>query len=421
MKKSLSLLLALVMLFGLSTFAMAEEKTEIVVWCWDPAFNIYAMEEAKKIYEAENPNVTIKIEEVASDDIATRLTAALGSGQTDTLPDIALMQDNSGRKFTGTFEGSFFDMKDLVNYDDFAAYKVKHFAHAGGNYAVPFDNGAAALFIRTDFLEDAGYKLEDVTDITWDRFIEIGIDVKEKTGKYLLSSEGTYNDFMMMMLQSANSWFFDAEGNPNIAGNPVVKKATETVVKLRQSGIVMEAADWTEYISGFNNGHAAGTAQGCWIIGSIVLSEDQAGKWAMTTLPRLDMEEGTNYSSQGGSSWMVLASSKHPEAAVDFLNKTFAGSVDFYQTILEASGAIATYLPAQNGAAYKEPHAFFNGQKVFEDLMDYSTKIPMVEYGLYNYEARDKVMIAVEEVMNGGDIDQALQTAQASVEFLMEE
>ncbi len=418
MRKLFALVITLALVVS-SSAALAQ--TELTVWCWDPAFNLYAIQEAAKIYEKINPDVKINLVETSSTDCETKQTVALSSGKTETLPDIVLMQDNSGRKFLSTFPGAYFDMSGLVDYKSFAAYKVNHFTHDGKQYAVPFDNGCAATFVRTDYLKAAGYTLADLTDITWDQFIEIGKKVKEATGQYMITTQAGYNDFVMMMIQSAGSWFFDAEGKPNIAKNPVIKEVVQTIVKLRQSGIVKEAVDWTEYIASFNNGSAASTIQGCWIIGSIVLAKDQEGKWGMTNVPRLNVEGATNYSSQGGSSWVVPAASKNPEAAVDFLSKTFGGSVEFYQTILASSGAIATYLPAAGGSAYGEAHPFFAGQKVFEDLMKYSASIPMVEYGMYNYEARDAVVVAIDDVFKGGDVDAALQTAQETVEFLMAE
>ena len=330
------------------------------------------------------------------------------------------MQDNDGRKFLNTFPGAFFDMTDLVDYDNFASYKVKHFTYEDRIYGVPFDNGVTGFFVRTDYLEAAGLTLADVTDITWEQLVEVGLKVKEATGKQLLSVQTGFNDFISLSLQSSNNWYFDAEGKPAI-NTPVMKKIIETVIMLRESGILYEANDWTEYIAGFNSGNAAGTIQGCWIIGSVVLAEDQAGKWGLANTPRLDIEGGTNYSSQGGSSWMVMASSPNAEVATDFLSKTFGASVDFYQTILKSSGAISTYLPAAGGPAYAEAHEFFANQKVFEDLMAYSANIPMVEYGMYNYEARDAVVAAVQNIVNGADIDAELEAAQEAVEFLMDE
>ena len=418
MKKLLALLLTLALCLGM-TSALAE--TVIVVQCWDPAFNLYAMEEAAKIYKEINPDVTIKIEEVASDDLETKQTTAFMSGDTSNLPDILLMQDNSGLKFLNTFPGSYAPLSDYVDLSDFAGYKKERFTYEGKAYAVPFDNGIAATFIRTDYLEAAGYTLADVTDITWDQFIEIGLKVKEATGNYMLSVQAGYADIISMMIESSGTWYFDAEGKPQLNTNPVIRKAIETTVKLRQSGVVKEGADWAEYISSFNNGTAAATINGCWIIGSVSLAADQAGKWGVANCPRLDVEGGTNYGSNGGSSWVVPASSKNIEIAADFLAKTFAGSVDFYQTILESAGAIATYLPAAGGEAYGREQSFFQGQKVFVDLMDYAGKLPAVKYGIYNYEARDALVKAVESIVGGEDLDAALQTAQEEVEFYMAE
>ena len=128
MKKLLSLLLAMALILGI-TGALAE--TTLTVWCWDPAFNLYAMEEAAKVYKEINPDVTINIVEVLSADLETRQTAALSANQTDTLPDILLMQDNSGRRFLDTFPGAYFAMDGLVDYDNFASYKIDKFSVDG--------------------------------------------------------------------------------------------------------------------------------------------------------------------------------------------------------------------------------------------------------------------------------------------------
>ena len=50
-----------------------------------------------------------------------------------------------------------------------------------------FDSGVAALFYRTDLIEQAGYKKEDMQNITWEKYIEIGKAVKAKTGKAMLT------------------------------------------------------------------------------------------------------------------------------------------------------------------------------------------------------------------------------------------
>lgn len=59
----------------------------------------------------------------------------------------------------------------------------------GVHYGVPFDNGAVIACYRTDILDEAGYTIADLTDITWSRFIEIGKDVHEKQANICLPAK----------------------------------------------------------------------------------------------------------------------------------------------------------------------------------------------------------------------------------------
>ena len=97
--------------------------------------------------------------------------------------------------FLKAYPDAFTDLKDMnINWDDFGALKQSYSMVDDTHYGVPFDNGAVIACYRTDILEEAGYTLDDLTDITWSKFEEIGKDVHEKTGKYLLTSEATGGD-----------------------------------------------------------------------------------------------------------------------------------------------------------------------------------------------------------------------------------
>lgn len=86
-----------------------EENQTIDVWCWDAAFNVYAMEEAAKIYEAAHPEVSINVVETAWVDIQERLTTAVVSGQEELLPEILLIQDSALAKNIMAYPGVFAD------------------------------------------------------------------------------------------------------------------------------------------------------------------------------------------------------------------------------------------------------------------------------------------------------------------------
>ncbi|MDR1174618.1 MAG: ABC transporter substrate-binding protein [Treponema sp.] len=428
MKRSIAILFILA-LSGAAVFAGGGRQNaapadpnapvNLTVWCWDPNFNIYAIKEAEKIYKKDHPNVSVTVVETSLQDVQQKLVTAFTSRQTQTLPDITLIAENDIQKNIQNFPNAFVAVNDKVDINQFAKFKTGVSSYNGKNYTVPFDNGATAMFLRRDYIEKAGLKVSDFDNITWERFIELGKIVKEKAGVPLISFTPQSPDTLFIMLQGAGQWFFDNQGKAYIKNNPTIRRIIELHKEMVDSGIVMLVPDWNGYIASLNGGTVASTIQGCWIIGSIAAETSQSGKWAMVNTPKFANIDSVNYSSQGGSGWVVLSSSRYPDAALDFLGKTFAGSVDFYNTILQSSGAIATWLPAINAPAYKEPHPFFGGQRVFEDLVSYAEKVPSVKYGLYNYEARDAVGRAIAEVLQGASIDSVLDSAQKNVEFLM--
>jgi lactose/L-arabinose transport system substrate-binding protein len=393
---------------------------QLSVWCWDPNFNVFAMREAEKIYKRDHPNVSLDVQDIT--EIEQKLLTALSANDTSTLPDIILMQDNSIQKFATNFPGAFLPVNGKVDISQFAQFKLDVGNVNGQNYGVPFDNGATAFFLRRDLVEQAGLQVSDFNDITWDRMIELGKIVKQKIGLPMFSFVAGGGDIVQLQLHSTGMWMFDAAGKPYIKDNPAVREVIRIYKDLIDNGVLLEVPDWTSYVASMNNSLAVGTIQGCWIIGSITPATDQSGKWAMVNTPRFDkIPTGTNYSSQGGSGWMVLANTKKADIVFDFLDKTFAGSVELYETILPSSGAISTWLPMEKSMVYGEPQPFFGDQPIYEELMDYASKVPKVKFGLYNYEARDAIQRAMIAVRQGGNIDTALTTAQQEVEFLIDQ
>ncbi|MGB3731950.1 ABC transporter substrate-binding protein [Microbacterium sp.] len=392
----------------------------LTVWAWDPSFNIYAMKEAEKIYQKDHPDFTLKIVETPWEDLQAKLTTIAQSQQTKELPDIFLMQNNAFQKNAINYPDLFADYKDSgIDFSEFPQGVTAYSVIDGVNYGIPFDSGTAVDALRTDVLEQAGYTVDDFTDITWDDYLAKGKDVLAKTGKPLLSGQAGSADIPMMMLQSAGASLFDAKGEPTIAGNDVLIDAINKYVELVKSGVLVEVNSWDEYISTFVNGSVAGTINGIWIAGSIQTAEDQSGKWQVTNLPKLDdAANATNYSANGGSSW-AISSSGNTELAQDFLKSTFAGSAALYDTILPKSGAVANWIPAGDSSVYAEPSEFFGGQPIFQKVVEFGAQVPSNNTGVYYYEGRDAVSAAMTKILGGTSVKDALAEAQANVEFAM--
>ena len=401
--------------------AATDDDNTLTVWCWDPNFNIYAINKAAEIYAKDHDGFNVKVTEIQSDDIETKLTTAMSAGDLSTLPDIFLMQDNSFQKYATNYPDIFVDLTDKgIDFTQFSEAKVAYSTLDGKNYGVPFDNGAAISCYRTDMLEEAGYTVDDFTDITWDDFMEKAKVVKEKTGQPLLTQQAGSTDIIMMMIQSVGASCFTEDGKANIVDNEAVKKAVEIYSQMVKDGTLLEVTDWDQYVASINNGTVAGVINGCWIMATVTAQDDQSGKWAITNMPKMEgVGEASNYSNNGGSSWAVTSNCKKPDVAVDFLKSTFGGSTELYDDLI-AKGALATWAPAGDSDVYNQEVPFFSNDKVYAKIVDFATKTPSNVTGPFYYDARDAIGVALSQITQQGiDIGTALQEAQDTVDFTM--
>ncbi|RKF14265.1 extracellular solute-binding protein [Alginatibacterium sediminis] len=394
---------------GFSMAGAVAQATELSVWAWDPNFNVAIMNEAGERYTAMHSDVTVKVEDTAKDSLEQKLHTSLASGMTKTLPDIVLIEDYNAQKYLQAYPGAFAAMEKVVDYSSFAPYKVDVMTIGDSVYGIPFDTGVTGMYYRTDILADAGFTAEDLQDITWERFIEIGKVVKEKTGKEMLGNDPNDPGLIRVMMQSAGSWYFDKDGNVDIKNNAALKESLELIRDMTKSGIARPTMGWSEWVGTVNSGQVASITTGVWITGSVKSNPDQSGLWAVAPTPRLTVEGATQTSNLGGSSWYVLNSSENKDAAIAFLNEIYTQDKEFYQKILVDRGAVGSYLGAGEGAAYQTEDAFFAGQKVYSDFSDWTAQIPKVNYGMYTYEADAALSAQLPALLQGTDVDTVLE------------
>ena len=398
--------------------AAAQEET-LTVWCWDPNFNVYAMEQAEKMYQKDHPDFKLDIQEKVYSDIETALITAAEADDYSTLPDIFLMQDYSFHKNVANYPGIFTELTDSgVDFSQFSAGKLADSTVDGKNYGLPFDNGATIMAIRKDMVEAAGLTVDDFKDTTWSDFIEKAKKVVEKNNVPMLTSSGG-SEIVIEMLQSAGASPM-VDGKVDLVGNEALKKSIETYKQLIDEKVMVDYTDWDQYIASMNKGTAAGVIQGCWIMSSIQAAEEQSGNWAIVDMPKLDGIEGaTNYANCGGASWAVSSNCKNTDLAFDFLKSTFGESVELYDDLLPNAGAIASYLPAAESEVYNEASDFYGGQTVYKDIVDFAGKVPGIDYGAYYSDIRSALTDAITNVVqNGADIDSEIQD---TVEFNINE
>ena len=425
MKKLLSLLLVLTMVFAfmaMSGTAFAADDT-LTVYAWDANFNIPALKAAEAAYQKVNPNFKLEIAtQSGSSDVEQAMTLAGSSGDLSSLPDIVLFQDHFIQSYVADYPDCWVDLQLAdIDWSDFGAEKLSYSTIDGVHYGVPVDNGTAIFAYRTDVLEEAGYTIDDVTGISWDEWLEIAKEVKEKTGFALLSMDHSGDDlpYMMMQAEGLSQW---RSGKPNLVGNEPFERIIEVIVQGAKDGTILLANSWSEYCDQTIVGNqTAGVMNGNWIIPTIRQVADNSGKWAITTLPTLDGgKEG--YAANGGSSLYITGACKNVDLAKEFLAYTFGGgegAMETYDNALRDGGVITCCISAGESEVYQEGVDYFGGQAIYSDIVDMGAFVPVVEQNDYHYTARTYVGNAITNIINGGDLESELQDAQDQIEFEM--
>ncbi|MBS4197740.1 ABC transporter substrate-binding protein [Lederbergia citri] len=419
MKKLLLLVVASIMMLAACGSGSKEggdsgksgDSNTITAWAWDPNFNIAALKLADESYNGEE-EINLNIIENAQPDIVSKLNTGLSSGTMKGMPNLVLIEDYRAQSFLKAYPDAFYDLSEYINKDDFAPYKIESASLDGKLYGLPFDTGVAGLYIRTDMIEEAGYTVDDFTNITWDQFIEMGKKVKEKTGKPMITVDPNDLGTIRMMIQTAGKWYLKEDGvTPDISGNKALAEAFRVYKTMLKDEVAGVHSDWSQLLAGFNNGEVAAVAQGNWITPSIKAEDSQSGKWAVVPIPRLDLPGAVNASNLGGSSFYVL-NVDGKEKAAEFLANTFGSNKDFYQNLVTKVGAIGTYTQASDGDAYKAEDPYFGGQKTVADFSKWMEEIPTVNYGMHTYAVEDILVAEMQNYLNGQDIKDVLNNAQ---------
>ena len=249
----------------------SEGDKELSVYAWDENFNIPALKAAEAAYQKKDPDFKLNIiTQGQSSDVEDAVTLAGSAGDYSTLPDIVLFQDHYINQYVTNYPDAWVSVDDAnVNWDDFSQEKLSYSTISGTHYGFPVDNGTAIFAYRTDLLEQAGYTIDDVTGVTWEKWIQIGKDVYDKTGKYLMAMDGDGNDLPYMMLQAEGVSQFK-DGKPNFVNNEAMVQIMGVIRDAVQNNALLLCTDWSDYTDKAIQGdQVAGVMNGNWIIPTI--------------------------------------------------------------------------------------------------------------------------------------------------------
>lgn len=398
-------------------------QKQIVIWTWDETFNVKAAKLAAEEYMGRNDSVNITVETKEREEILSDTKNILSAKAYEKLPDIIMLEDYDVQDVLATYEEEFVDLTDLVDYEKFADYKSSLCSRNGHRYGIPFDSGAAALFYRIDILEQAGFDENDLQQLTWDEFIDIGIQVYEQTGVSMLTLDPSDFPVLRLIMQSSGSWYVDRTGKKaDITGNEALRQGLDIYKRLLETNVAKSVNGWNEFISAFQNGEVACVPSGSWIISSIKEVKEQSGFWRVAPIPVVaGNQNAVSASNVGGSSWYVMKNSSGSSEATAFLLEMFADNDAFMDQLITQIGVIPAVKDPAVYANYEVGDEFFGGQKVTKFLTGLADAIPVVNYGSKTYEIENIVEAEFQNVLTNGEIDMALERAQMKADALVRE
>lgn len=424
MKKTLSLLLALLLVVGLAgcggkapgNVPAVEPGTEsgelsgkVVVWSWDVAAK--ALEDAAVRFKELHPDVVIEIEDLGTDQVYDRLLTRLASKTG--LPDVVTMEGERVATFASKFPDGFADLTSVVNAADFLPVKIAEVTANGKVVGFPWDGAPTALYYRTDLFEQAGINADDI--VTWDDFIEAGKKMDAIGYKMMPLSASTNPTFFGMLYQQTGTYFFDLDGNTTVNSKEGIRAAT-MLKKMYDAGITYDNKDWDGLVTATKESKIATVPSAVWWVGTMIDEvPESAGKWKVMSLPKF--EEGMDFVAvNGGSNVLVPQDAPNKATAIEFAK--------FAMTDIESQingftnyGLYPSYTPSYTDPAFEEELDYFGGQKVWKFFAEISGNIPKVNYTENFDEAYDQIRDAQSRILlNDAGIEETLNTLQEKFE-----
>jgi len=297
-----------------------ENATELSYWTFVELHGKHFETMLQKWNEA-NPDRQIKLNVTVMpyDDMHNKLSIAVQTGQG--APDIA---DIEVGKFPDFLKGTpqLETLNDVVEpyKDTIVKSRLDLYSKDGQIYGLPTHVGATVAFYNTEILDQAGV---DYTKIkTWEDYKKAGIQVYEKTGKYLGTADTSAVWQSAMMLSQQRKDFTDDAGNP-VVNSPELIKGLGILKDLQESNVVSTIAggqpDTEEAYGEFNNGNYASAMMPLWMMSRFTnYMPDLAGKIAIAPTPVIEEGMPRSYGG-GGTGTVVTKTAKDIKLAKDFL------------------------------------------------------------------------------------------------------
>lgn len=305
----------------------------------------HPIDNAKPGFQERYPEVELDFQHIG--DWLTKFRAALAAGQG--VPDLVWLEATTIQELGA--KGVLLETDPVVVpiKDKFAPGKLAEcfVVKRAKYYAMPGDIGLVGLYYRPDLLQEAGIS-EVPADLTFDDFVKIASEVKQKTNRaaFLFPSEGWAWPFEIILHQLGGS-ITSPDGTQVTVDNEIGLKAMEAVKRLWDTKANLDTP-WLKppYWGAIKANKLVSDYMPAWMRGfmeaEVKSPEQGAGKWRLMPLPK--HPGGISRTAEiGGASLASTRFTKDPELVYAFMQYAF-GTLDG-ATAVGSWGIIPAYLP----------------------------------------------------------------------------
>ncbi|MFD9626562.1 sugar ABC transporter substrate-binding protein [Peribacillus muralis] len=339
MRKIAILLAGATLLVGLSacnasenTSSSSGDEISLSVWGSSPA-ETEGLERTIASFEKES-GIDVNIE-VIQDNFQDALTARFAAKNA---PDVTYMESSAAPKFINS--GVLADIsKDIKNQEDFYQPMLDSFRDEDGKlFAVPKDYSTLAMYVNTDILTKAGYKMEDVpTD--WEDLVNFSKKLQGKldNGQSAMIFDTSIARQMSSLIASGLNPVTD-DGQANFTSSPNAIAFLQSLVDGKEAGYLHNPSidlGVDSASAAFGSNKAVIMIEGNWVL-SALKQEYADVKFEVLPAPTVNGKKQTMTFNVG---YAVSKDSKNKKEAIEFVNyMTGAG----LQQWSEISGTLPT-------------------------------------------------------------------------------
>lgn len=347
-----------------------------------------------RAFEKENPGVTVKPVDIASDDYDTKLTTMLASGDSTDVLTMKNLLSYSNYALRDQLVDLSSHIKDLDTDPAMESYEM--YDIDGKTYAQPYRTDFWVLYYNKKLFDEAGLPYPD--NLTWEEYEELAKELSKPEEQVY----GAYQHTWRSTVQAIAA----AQNNKNLVEPDYgfLGEYYDRVLRMQEDQAQMDfgTAKSTNvtYQSQFENSKAAMMYMGSWYMGALLTNIDAGTtdvEWGISQMPQ--NEKGKEIQTFGSpTAFAINKNSKEQELAQKFLDfcsgeagaKVLAevGVVPSYRT-----DAINELYFSRNGMPNDEvPQTAFNPEKI-------AIEFPVDENG----PAIDKILQEEHELILVGD------------------